>query len=514
MWLSCIESGGAGDSNLSRNDNDSLTAIGENESDHEDADDVGDGERDPTVLGLENVRHGNRAAKKALKIVDQGAPPMANVAPKPRQGAPSMVDVAPKPCQGAQSEPSSCKHAAAVVTKGKKKEAPKADLHDRLQHVQALKIATHSSQDAPTPVDVAREPCQGAPLKKAPKVPKALKAPKSAPKEAPKAPKTPKEANKKIGKTNLNVVEGSGVLKAQKSGQVKEVSGTAGTEPRKTRVCLYCCQGLSVNKRKSKVNAKEKEGAVVLEQHNVKKLKKMKEVGVREVVFEQKLAVVEVKVKNKRKGHMGKGQLEKGSEDKIIAKRDGMKKKGKKHVVKGLEDNGLADKAHALVGSSMRSKLQGKRPKQLVASCTASTIVTSKMSNEKPYFEVFNGAMDQMGMLVAQGNEDKSNGGSDDGGDEDDGSSQDGGGDNDSNYGSNDHASDDDGGSDNSGGGDDNADGEDDGTDDKDDTSGSDEGDSEGASERDEAQDVSTDDEGNGIRSARRMMKKARTMSV
>ncbi|MCO5606058.1 hypothetical protein L7F22_060245 [Adiantum nelumboides] len=96
-------------------------------------------------------------------------------------------------------------------------------------------------------------------------------------------------------------------------------------------------------------------------------------------------------------------------------------------------------------------------------------------------------ALDQLGMLVAEGKEDKSSKESDDDGDEDDESSQDGGGD-DSNDGSNDDAGDDDGGSDVSGCGDDNADGEDNGTND---SGGSDEGDIEGVSEQDDAQDVS-----------------------
>ncbi|MCO5572460.1 hypothetical protein L7F22_026215 [Adiantum nelumboides] len=69
---------------------------------------------------------------------------------------------------------------------------------------------------------------------------------------------------------DLNVVEGSGTLKAQKRNQVKEVSSTAGTEPPKTQV----------NTRKA--NGKEEEGTVIPEQRNVKKLKKIKEVGVHE----------------------------------------------------------------------------------------------------------------------------------------------------------------------------------------------------------------------------------------
>ncbi|MCO5581189.1 hypothetical protein L7F22_035067 [Adiantum nelumboides] len=177
-------------------------------------------------------------------------------------------------------------------------------------------------QDAPLSMDVPQEPCQGATLKKAQK--------------APKAPKVPKEAQPT--KVDLIVFEGSGPLKAQKSSQAKEVSGTVDSKSPKTKV----------NKRKAKVNVKEKEGTAIPEQHNVKRLKKMKEVGVCEVVFEQKLAINEVKVK----GHTGKGQLEKVLEDKITVKRDGMKKKAKKHVEKGLDDKGPADKALALICSS------------------------------------------------------------------------------------------------------------------------------------------------------------------
>ncbi|MCO5583829.1 hypothetical protein L7F22_037744 [Adiantum nelumboides] len=265
---------------------------------------------------------------QALEIAthsDQGVPSLAVVAPELCQGTLAMVDVALEPCQGGQ--PSSCK--LATVTKGRKKKAPKAQQRAQVATLQALKIAMHSDQDAPPmglkiathlgqdaplSTDVPREPCQGATLKK-----------------APKAPKPPKEAQPT--KQDLIVFEGSGALKAQKSGQAKEVSGTASTEPPKTHL----------NKRKANTDVKEKEGTAVPEQHNVKKLKKMKEVGVREVAIEQKLAIDE---------------LEKGSEDKIGAKRDGMKKKAKKHVEKGLEDKEPADKALALVGSSKRPKLQ------------------------------------------------------------------------------------------------------------------------------------------------------------
>ncbi|MCO5580608.1 hypothetical protein L7F22_034478, partial [Adiantum nelumboides] len=178
--------------------------------------------------------------------------------------------------------------------------------------VQGLKIATHVGQDAPLSSDVPQEPCQDASSKKA-----------------------PKEAQPT--KQGLNLVKGSGALKAQKSGQSKEdfiVFERSG--PLKVQ---KSGQAKKVNKRQAKADVKEKEGtAVAFEQHNVKRLKRMKEVKVKE--------------------HTGKGQLEKVSEVKIALKRDGRKKKAKKHVEKGLEDEGLADKALALVSSSKRSKLQ------------------------------------------------------------------------------------------------------------------------------------------------------------
>ncbi|MCO5560057.1 hypothetical protein L7F22_013663 [Adiantum nelumboides] len=319
-------------------------------------------------------------ALEALEIAthsNQATTSLVVVALELCQGALAMVDVAPEPCQGAQ--PSSCK--LATVTKERKNKAPKAQQResknfvrivsvDRLQHVQGLKIAMHTGQGAPLSADVPREPCQGATLKKAPKAPKEVQPTKQ----------------------DLNVVEGSGALKAKKSGQLKEV-----------------------NKRKAKANAKEKEGTAVPEQHNVKKLKKMKVVGVREVAFEQKITIDEVKVKNKRKGHTGKVSLEKGSKDKIVAKRDGMKKKAKKHVEKGLEDKGPTDKALALVGSSKRPTLQVKRAKKLVISCTTSTNMFKLISLLLLQHEI------KVGMLTAKGEEDKNNGGSDDSGDEETG---------------------------------------------------------------------------------------------
>ncbi|MCO5612984.1 hypothetical protein L7F22_067257 [Adiantum nelumboides] len=264
-----------------------------------------------------------------------------------------------------------------------------------------LKIAMSVDQDAPLSVDVPREQGQNATLKKAPKV--------------------PKEA-----KQDMIVLEGSSPLKVQKSGHAKKLSGTAGSEPPKTQV----------NKRKAKADVKEKEGTAVLEQQNVKRLKRMKEVEVREAI-EQKIAVDE---------------LEKVLEVKIALK--GVKNKAKKHVEKGQEDEGLADKAHALVGSSKRPKLQVKRAKQSGASYTTSTTMRRI----------------KVGTIVLS-DEDKNSGGSnrgsDDDGYEDDESNQDGSGDDDPNYGSDGDADAADGGSDKSDGGDDisgGSDGEDDGS--------------------------------------------------
>ncbi|MCO5567575.1 hypothetical protein L7F22_021269 [Adiantum nelumboides] len=368
---------------------------------------------------------------QALKISKhsyQDAPLVVDVALEPCQGAPSMLDVAPNPCQGAQLEPSSCK--PATVTK----EGKKGALKDQ-QPEQGLKIATPTGQDAPLLADVPREPCQGATWKKAPKarkVPKEaqpakhdLKIAMPANQDAPlsvdvpwepcqgatlkKAPKAPKAAQPT--KQGLNVVKGSGTLKAKKSSQSKEVRGTTGTQPKapkapkedqQTKQPLESSKewssqggewhnGLRATqdtdeqeKGQGRCEIKRRYG--VPEQHNVKKLKKMKEVGVREVAFEHKFAIDEVKVK----GHTDKGQLEKVPEGKIALKRDGMKKKAKKYVDKVLEDKEPADKALALVGSSKRPKLQIKRAKQSGASCIVSTNVMSKTSNEKLYVEVTN----------------------------------------------------------------------------------------------------------------------------
>ncbi|MCO5555108.1 hypothetical protein L7F22_008649 [Adiantum nelumboides] len=342
------------------------------------------------------------SSSKTLQALDQGVPPSAVAEPEP------------------------CK--PAVVTKEGKKGALKAQ-----QPEQGLKIATPQGHDAPLSMGVSREPCQGAASKK-----------------APKAPKVPKEIQPiKLG---LNLVKGSGALKAQKSGQSKEMSDTACTRsgapktPKASKALKEDQRTKQVNKRKTKADVKEKEGIGVSEQHNVKRLKRMKEVGVCELAFERRLAIDEVKVTR----HTGKGQLEKVTKVKIALKRDGMKKKTKKHVEKGLGDEESADKALDLVGSSKRPKLQVKRAKQSRASCIVSTTVR----------------------------------GSDDGGVEDDGSNQDGDGDDDSDDGS-------DCGSDISGDDDDKANGEDDRIDDEDDGGGSGKGDSESVSEQDDAQDVS-----------------------
>ncbi|MCO5550221.1 hypothetical protein L7F22_003703 [Adiantum nelumboides] len=233
------------------------------------------------------------------------------------------------------------------------KKAPKVPKEEK----QGLKMAMPALQDAPLSSDVPREPCQDASSKKAP-APKALM-------EA----QPSKYVGEMPGFIYMIVLEGSSPLKVQKSGQTKKLSaGTAGFKPPKTQV----------NKRKTKANVKEKEGTEVPEQQNVKRLKRMKEVEVREAI-EQKLVVDEVKVE----GHTGKGQLEKVPEVKIALKRDGEKNKAKKHVEKGQEDKGPVDKALALVGSSKRPKLQVKRAKQSRASCTTSTTMT-------PYVEVIN----------------------------------------------------------------------------------------------------------------------------
>ncbi|KAI5061870.1 hypothetical protein GOP47_0022409 [Adiantum capillus-veneris] len=270
--------------------------------------------------------------------------------------APLSADVPREPCQGVAS-----------------KKAPKAP-----KIATPLKIAKPPGQDAPLSADVPREQGQGSVLKKAPKAPKEPCQDASMKKAL--APKAPKEIQPK--KQGLNLVKGSSPLKAQKSSQSKEVNGTAGTRPgapKAPKAPKEDQQTKMVSKRKAKADVKEKEGTSVPEQQNVKRLKRMKEVEVRDPV-ERKLVVDEVKVK----GHTGKGQLEKVPEVKIALKRDGVKNKAKKHVEMGQEDEGPADKALALVGSSKRPKLQVKRAKQSGASCTTSTTVT-------PSVEVING---------------------------------------------------------------------------------------------------------------------------
>ncbi|MCO5604691.1 hypothetical protein L7F22_058861 [Adiantum nelumboides] len=112
----------------------------------------------------------------------------------------------------------------------------------------ALKISKHFDQGAPLMADVALEPCQGAP----------------------------------------SMLDMPGCT-AYCCDQGREEGSFKGPTARTSE------------KRKAKADVKEKEGTAVLEQHNVKKLKKMKEVGVREVAFEQKLVIDEVT------GHTGKG---------------------------------------------------------------------------------------------------------------------------------------------------------------------------------------------------------------
>ncbi|MCO5557569.1 hypothetical protein L7F22_011135 [Adiantum nelumboides] len=347
---------------------------------------------------------------QTVQTLDQGDPLLAVVDPKPcklaavnkrgkkkapkaqqREEVVTLQALKISKHSDQEPEPLSCKPAA--VTKEGKKGALEAQ-----QPEQGLKIATPAGQDAPLSTDVPREPCQGATLKKAPKAPKGLKIAMPAGQDAPlladvpwepcqgvTLKKVPKEAqptkqaqksgqSKEVSSTmgtqpgapkapKEDQCLGSGPLKAQKSGQAKEMSGTVGFKPPRTQV----------NKRKVKADVKEKEGTTVPKQHNVKKLKKMKKVGIREV-----------KVK-------GTWTRDSWRKCKIALKRDGMKKMAKKHVEKGLEDKEPADKALALVGSSKRSKLQVKGAKQSGGSCTTSTTMTSKTSNEKPYVEVING---------------------------------------------------------------------------------------------------------------------------
>ncbi|MCO5553929.1 hypothetical protein L7F22_007455 [Adiantum nelumboides] len=331
-----------------------------------------------------------KKASKAPKVpkVPKEAQPTKHVRFEQGQDDPLSSDVPQEPCQDASL---------------KKAPAPKTPKEIRptkhgLKIATPLKIAMREGQDAPLSVDVPREQGQGATLKKAPK---GLKMATPALQDAPlpadvprkpcqdasskkaSAPKAPMEAQPT--KKGLNLVKGSCALKAQKSSQSKEVSGTVGSrlgapktpkapkEDQQTKhvgLCLGLSVSARVNKGKAKADVKEKEGTTVPEQQNVKRLKKMKEVEVREDM-ERKLDVDEVKVK----WHTGKGKLEKVPEVKIPLKRDGVKNKAKKHVEKGQEIEGPADKVFALVGSSKRPKLQVKRAKQSGASCTTSTTV-------------------------------------------------------------------------------------------------------------------------------------------
>ncbi|MCO5606902.1 hypothetical protein L7F22_061093 [Adiantum nelumboides] len=250
-------------------------------------------------------------------------------------------------------EPSPSK--IAVVSGGRKKKAQGVAEPLSSKKVQGLKIATLANHDAPLS-NVPREPCQDSTLKKAPKEaqppnkgPSALKAQKSAQSKEesgtagtrPGAPKPPKEDNwqgapkppKDDNRTKQDLI----MLEGSKEWSSKGGERHSGLQATQDTVVL------AVNKRKFKANVKEKEGTAVLEQHNFNRLKKMIEVA-----FERKLAIDEVKVKE----HTGKGQLEKVLKDRISLQRDGMKKKSKHHVEKGLEDKGPADKALALVGSS------------------------------------------------------------------------------------------------------------------------------------------------------------------
>ncbi|MCO5559304.1 hypothetical protein L7F22_012900 [Adiantum nelumboides] len=354
--------------------------------------------------------------------------------------APLLADVPQEPCQGlkiamleGQDAPLSADVSQEQGQDATLKKVPKAPKVPK-EAKQGLKMATPALQDAPLSLDVPQEPCQDASSKKGP-TPKApmeaqptkqgLNLVKGSGMLKAQTVSQPKEVS---GTVDMIVLEGSSPLKVQKSGQAKKLSGTAGSKPPKTQV----------NKRKAKADVEEKEGTAVPKQQNVKRLKRMKEVEVREAI-ERKLSVDEVKVK----GHTGKGQLEKMSEVKIALKRDGVKNMAKKHVEKGQENEAPANKALALVNSSKRPKLQVKRAKQSGASCTTSTTMHRI----------------KVGTLIVFSDDDKSSegssGGSDDDGDEDDESNQDGSRDVDPNYGSDGDADDDDGGSDKSGGGDD-----------------------------------------------------------
>ncbi|MCO5551866.1 hypothetical protein L7F22_005372 [Adiantum nelumboides] len=141
-----------------------------------------------------------------------------------------------------------------------------------------LKIATLAGQDALLSSDVPQEPCQDASSKKAPAPMEAqpTKQVGEMPEFICQFPKCLGFVSARVSlavkcSQDMIVYEGSGPLKVQKSGQAKKLSGSACFEPPKTQV----------NKIKAKANVKEKEGTAVPEQHNVRRLKRMKEVGVR-----------------------------------------------------------------------------------------------------------------------------------------------------------------------------------------------------------------------------------------
>ncbi|MCO5561730.1 hypothetical protein L7F22_015353 [Adiantum nelumboides] len=288
------------------------------------------------------------ASKKAPKSpkVPKEIQPKKQIAMPKGQDAPLSTDVPREQGQGVALKK------APIAPKVPKEAQP---TKQGLKIATPLKIAMLEGQDAPLSTDVPQEQGQGATLKKAPKAPKeaqptkkGLKIATPASQDAPLSSNVPQEPCQ----DGLNLVKGLGVLKAQKSGQSKEVSGTAGTRPgalkapkapkedQQTKHVGLCpvlsvsardmivFEGLGplkvqksgqakklsgtagsktpktqVNKRMAKADVKEKEGTVVPDQHNVKR---MKEVGVRESI-EWKLTIDEVKVK----GHTGKGQLEK-----------------------------------------------------------------------------------------------------------------------------------------------------------------------------------------------------------
>ncbi|MCO5593521.1 hypothetical protein L7F22_047535 [Adiantum nelumboides] len=263
--------------------------------------------------------------KKAPKVPKE-AQPTKHVRFVQGQDAPLSSDVPQEPCQDASL---------------KKAPAPK-EIQPTKQIATPLKIAMPEGQDAPLSADVPREQGQGATLKK-----------------ALKAPKVPKEA-----KQDMIVLERSSPLKVQKSGQAKKLSGTASSELPKTQ-CFVIGEE---EKGQGRCERERRYGGP--RATKCEEVEEDERGGVREAI-DRKLAVDEVKVK----GHTGKVQLEKVLEVKIALKREGVKNKAKKHVEKGQEDEGPADKALALVGSSKRPRLQVKRAKQSRASCTTSTTV-------------------------------------------------------------------------------------------------------------------------------------------